>query len=803
MRLGSWLEISEDDGYNLEMIKTRLMVPNPEYISRMQQGFSTAGLHRFDPLFETGYRDGKKVIRVPRGLVNKYGKGKDIIDEREEGKKVDFKFKLKLGPTEDREEDQVDFVDAVVKATEKRTGAIGQASPGYGKSLRMDATLWTEHGPIQMKDVVVGSRIYGKDGKLHNVVGVYPQGELDSYKVTFSDGSSIECCMEHLWTVQHTKDRRKGTGKWETMSLKEIVQKGLLEKDGHKRWYIPMTEAIEFPKKTLDVDPYVLGCLIADGCFVGTSVRFSSSEEDIQTKFLNKLPEGCSLSPSGNGKDWYVTGFMPYARKLGLDWKRSYEKSVPKDYKYASKEDRLSLLQGLFDCDGSVTCKGKQLEYSTTSEQLAKDVQFLVESLGGSARLTSRTTTYTYKEEKHDGRISYRLFVKMPVGIMPFTSEKHAKRYKVTGKYPVCRSIVSVEPAGRHEMQCIAIDSEDSLYLTDHCIVTHNTLCALASVARLGRTTAVLVHKSFLMNQWVERIQEAFDIDPKDIGIVQQDVCDYKGKKIVLIMAQSLLSSREYPEDMYSYFGTVVVDEVHRFGAVEFRKAITKFPAKYRIGVTATPKRKDGLEEVFFMHIGEIAFVGAKRSLTAKIQYVNANMVITDSMRRGMLNWKKQYDMNKVTQYIVDCETRNRQIVKLLIDALKAGRKVMVLSSRREHLNVLHDMFAIETAKQQVRFTQGFYVGGMAEKDLRITATRHLILATFQMAQEGLDIPELDTLFLATPKGDIVQAVGRILRKHDGKKAPMVLDILDNDIPLCANLAKKRAKQYREMGCTF
>ena len=203
------------------------------------------------------------------------------------------------------------------------------------------------------------------------------------------------------------------------------------------------------------------------------------------------------------------------------------------------------------------------------------------------------------------------------------------------------------------------------------------------------------------------------------------------------------------------------------------------------------------------MHIGEIAFVGSKRSLTAKIQYVNSNMVIPDSMRRGMLNWKKQYDMNKVTQYIVDCETRNRQIVKLLIDALKAGRKVMVLSSRREHLNVLHDMFAIETAKQHVRFTQGFYVGGMAEKDLRITATRHLILATFQMAQEGLDIPDLDTLFLTTPKGDVVQAVGRILRKHDGKKAPMVVDILDNDIPLCANLAKKRAKQYREMGCTF
>ena len=141
MRLDSWLEISEDDGYNFDVLKARLMVPNPEYVSRMQQGFSTAGLNRFDPLFEEGYRNGKPVLRIPRGLVNKYGVGKDVEDCREEGTKVDFKLKLKLGPTEEREEDQVDFVDALVKAVEKNTGAIGQASPGFGKTICALATI--------------------------------------------------------------------------------------------------------------------------------------------------------------------------------------------------------------------------------------------------------------------------------------------------------------------------------------------------------------------------------------------------------------------------------------------------------------------------------------------------------------------------------------------------------------------------------------------------------------------------------------------------------------------------------------
>lgn len=329
------------------------------------------------------------------------------------------------------------------------------------------------------------------------------------------------------------------------------------------------------------------------------------------------------------------------------------------------------------------------------------------------------------------------------------------------------------------------------------------TICALGIAAALGRTTAVLVHKSFLMNQWIERIQDAYDIDPNDIGQVQQDVCDFRGKKIVLIMVQSLLSSRVYPADLFTYFGTVMTDEVHRFGAVEFRRAITMFPAMYRVGFTATPKRPDGLETVFFMHLGDIAFVGTKSKLAAKVKYVNSEMVITPKAERAMLNYRKEFDLVKVTSHLVQCETRNRQIIKLAIDAMKHGRKILLLSGRREHLKELSDILDTEMQRKTLRFTHGYYVGGMTEQELHVSATRQMLFATFQMAQEGLDIPDLDTLFLVTPKGDIVQAVGRILRAHPDKRPPIVLDIVDNQIGMCANLAKKRAKQYREMGCTF
>jgi len=325
------------------------------------------------------------------------------------------------------------------------------------------------------------------------------------------------------------------------------------------------------------------------------------------------------------------------------------------------------------------------------------------------------------------------------------------------------------------------------------------TVCALEVAARLGRTTAVLVHKEFLMNQWAERISECFDIDESEIGFVQQDRCEYRGKKIVMIMVQSLLA-RKYPKDLFDYFGTVIVDEVHRFGAVEFRKAITMFPARYRLGVTATPRRSDGLEKVFLWHIGDIAVVGAKRKLKPRIIMVRTNVVPSDLEMKRMRDFRGEITLSKVVNWLVTSERRNRLIVQLLLKALDAGRKVLVLSSRREHLNVLRHMLRTEVGKAGKQYSTGLYVGGMTDEERSVSATKDCIFGTYQMAAEGLDIPDLDTLFLTTPKGDIEQSVGRILRTVDGKKEPVVVDFVDMSIGLCVGLTNKRIKQYRELG---
>ena len=230
---------------------------------------------------------------------------------------------------------------------------------------------------------------------------------------------------------------------------------------------------------------------------------------------------------------------------------------------------------------------------------------------------------------------------------------------------------------------------------------------------------------SFLMNQWIERIKQCFDIEDSEIGFVQQDRCEYVGKKIVLIMVQSLLA-RDYPKSLFTSFGTICFDEVHRFGAVEFRKAVTMFPARYRMGITATPQRTDGLEKVFFWHIGDIAVVGSKRALKPRIEFVDTKVQMTQLDRRNMTDYTGNMNLSKVTNFLTQYTNRNRLIVDLLINALKAGRKILVLSSRRGHLDDLYSLVKQAMLRENLRFSMGYYVGGMDEISRKVSATKSL-----------------------------------------------------------------------------
>lgn len=360
-----------------------------------------------------------------------------------------------------------------------------------GKAQPFSAKLITPNGYITMGDVKVGDLIATKDGTFTKVMHIFPQGEKDIYKVTFSDGTSTKCCKEHLWTVQTRddmrKDRNHNGAKYRTIELQEIAKK-LKYKEGNKlrnNYRLDYCKPIQFDKKDLKINPYLLGCLIGDGSFMTNTISFSNSEQDIIHKINDILkPQGQELKEQNdnrtsksynlinskyNGKQ---TQTLIELKELGLHLKHSYDKFIPKEYLLSSIEDRIAILQGLFDTDGH--CSKNDIEYTTSSKQLSEDITFLVQSLGGKVSCIERETHYTKNGERTKCRNSFRMHIYSPKNICLVSSNKHLAKYNIK-RNNFIKTFDKIKYAGKEECQCIMVEHESHLYLTDNFIVTHNT----------------------------------------------------------------------------------------------------------------------------------------------------------------------------------------------------------------------------------------------------------------------------------------------------------------------------------------
>lgn len=241
------------------------------------------------------------------------------------------------------------------------------------------------------------------------------------------------------------------------------------------------------------------------------------------------------------------------------------------------------------------------------------------------------------------------------------------------------------------------------------------------------------------------------------------------------------------------------VHNCHRFAAPVFRQSIVKFPAAKRLGVTATPKRNDGLEPVFFAHIGQIAAVGKGDRAKPRVNRIQTPVRATPAIHRKV-KVRGRENLARIINYLVEYDARNRQIVKLLVKAAENGRKILVLSHRVAHVEELRRQFIEACRTKGLPVSTAYYVGGMDLKERANAEKMQVLFATYQMAEEGLDVPELDTLFLTTPIGDVEQAVGRILRVHDEKMTPVVVDFVDTAFKMTTGLANKRKREYEAKG---
>jgi len=320
------------------------------------------------------------------------------------------------------------------------------------------------------------------------------------------------------------------------------------------------------------------------------------------------------------------------------------------------------------------------------------------------------------------------------------------------------------------------------------------TIIAVKLACELKVKTLFIVHKTFFLHQTKEKF-ELFS--NAKIGILQQNIIDIEGKDVVIGMLQSILS-RDYGDEIMNQFDLIIFDECHHLSSKEFSKIFTKIRPVYTIGLSATPKRKDGLEKVFHWFAGPMLYhetAATKHQVQVKI--INFN--IKHYKFKNVKNKSGQVILPIIVNNLVSINERNDLIIKEILELIDAEpeRRFLILSGRREHLNQLSTMITDKNTylKEEI----GFYVGGMKKEELQLASEKSLIFATFEMASEGLDILQLDTLVMTTPKGDVNQAVGRILRKQadEYEYPPMIIDIID-EIESIKRLGMKRTRLYKD-----
>ncbi len=482
-------------------------------------------------------------------------------------------------------------------------GVLLAGDMGSGKGGRPHDRVLTPHGWTTYGQLRVGDHVVGSDGRPTAVTGVYPRGALPVYKVSFSDRRSLIVDGDHLWAVQTPVMKKRGNG-FIVKSTRELAA-DLRDKHGNARWFLPLTQPVQFAAAApLPVDPYLLGVLIGDGTLYTDGVRVSTADDFVREEITRLLPAGLHLAATGSstGYDWRVTSgrgggpgcnrLLTALRDLNLAGKRSWEKHIPDRYLLSSVDDRVALLQGLLDTDGGRVGRSS-IEYSSSSSQLADDVRSLVESLGGTARMSVRNPTYTYNGQARIGRPSYRLCIALPDTIDPFRLPRKQDPRQPRLKYGPTRAVVSVEPYGRDDVICISVAATDQLYVTDHYVVTHNTTVALALAATLKTWPLLVVAPLSAFSTWERQLGEL----GKSFYVATESPAKSWEKIAARDVDAVVLSYDRLPaftELVEQYgFAAVIADEVQRIRTPGSRRSralraiASSIPI--RIGLSGTP----------------------------------------------------------------------------------------------------------------------------------------------------------------------------------------------------------------------
>ncbi len=360
------------------------------------------------------------------------------------------------------------------------------ATAACGKALPNLEIIPTPNGPKAVGEIEVGDYLFDRYGNPTKVLGVYPQGKKEVYELTFGDGRKARSSIDHIWYVH--KKTWKNKEEYREYTTKQIIEERVLNSDRSANFYIPIAEAVKYPERKYDIHPYVIGAMLGDGCCAGNNYLTISSKDNIVPNRILSLLNGSELYDNKANYNWTFKDKNGHLIKTDIlppsVRERAEYKYIPCEYKYGSIEQRLELIRGLMDTDGSIQIDqrdnhkaGGTITFTSISLMLILDVQEVLQSLGYSSTISKD------KRDKYTTGIAYRLIINIP------NSEKHKifwlpeKKEKALSIKDIPQnknfnrtSIRSIEDLEiEEEMTCFYVDNEEHLFLTSNYVVTHNT----------------------------------------------------------------------------------------------------------------------------------------------------------------------------------------------------------------------------------------------------------------------------------------------------------------------------------------
>ena len=446
---------------------------------------------------------------------------------------------------------------------------ILQGPAGSGKALVHGSKIPTIEGFSKIEDLKVGDFVLDRNGNPTKVIGVYPQGVTKNYLITFEDGRQSKCSSEHLWSCYTSK------GNLKTFTAQQIFERGVYENlqkpsNGY-RFKIPVANAINYPAKETFLDPYLVGALLGDGCTLQSKLTISSADD-----FLIK--EICAITGFEARKEqsnynWYFTHlsqnvltkkYLGQYKKELIDY--SYNKRIPKEFLYNSRDVRIALLQGLMDTDGSVDLKGR-CSFTTTSENLKSDFLQLVYSLGYLASVDEDQREEKYTKTCYRIRIQATEQEKLNFFRLPRKKEKIEQKIKKGNRHRNYNqiAITSIEQIEDGPSTCIAVENKEKLFLTEDFIVTHNTYLlkylfeslgysesTIAFVAYTGIASQVLSKQGMSASTIHSLIYTPIIINGYCVGFRKKPKDEITGLRLIVVDEFSMLT-QDMLEDLLSY----------------------------------------------------------------------------------------------------------------------------------------------------------------------------------------------------------------------------------------------------------